>query len=57
MVEFSVDSLHKIKIGLHIAQGVCIFAAWCVTVALLTTTDTTIGRADGWYFALVSRPD
>lgn len=56
-MEFSVDSLHKLKIALHIVQAVFVFAAWCVEIALFTTVDTTIGKADGWYFGLVSCPD
>lgn len=53
-MDFSVDTLHKVKIAIHILQAALIFGAWCVEIALFTTDDTTIGKADGWYFALVS---
>ncbi|KAI9733504.1 MAG: hypothetical protein M1818_007252 [Claussenomyces sp. TS43310] len=51
MVELSADTLPKIKTGIHIAQAVFIFVAWCIMIAIFRS-DAHIGGAAGFYFGL-----
>jgi hypothetical protein len=48
------DSLQKIKNYTHAVQGVLIFLAWVLTIAVFTREGSSDGRT-GWYFGLVRR--
>lgn len=49
---FSIDNLQRLKLGVHIAQVVFIFAAWCIMIAFFRNT-VYIAPSANWYFALV----
>jgi len=43
--------MQKIKLGVHVAQAVLIFVAWCINIALFRSSASINGRV-GWYFGL-----
>lgn len=55
MYEFDPTHFQKIKIGVHIAQSVCIFVSWAIEIAVFKAKDSKIDGRPGWYFGLVSR--
>jgi hypothetical protein len=54
MYEFDPTHFQKIKIGVHIAQAVCIFVSWAIEIAVFKAKDSKIDGRPGWYFGLVS---
>lgn len=50
-MRLQLDQFGKIKSYIHIAQGVFLFLAWVLTIALFTRGGHTDGRV-GWYFGL-----
>lgn len=48
------DKLARIKNFVHAAQGVVLFFAWALTIAVFTRDGNSDGRT-GWYFGLVNR--
>jgi len=51
MVEFSAETLPKFKTGIHIAQAVFIFVAWCIMITVFRAAKS-IGAAAGFYFGM-----
>lgn len=52
-MQLPANVLQRSKNILHAIQGLLIFLAWAVTIAVFTKTGTTDGRSK-YFFALVS---
>jgi hypothetical protein len=47
----SLSTLQKVKTGVHVAQGIFIFVAACLTIAVFTTGGGQTDSRTKWYFA------
>ncbi|KAL9581798.1 MAG: hypothetical protein Q9203_005750 [Teloschistes exilis] len=52
-MQFSENFLQKLKTILHAIQGLIVFLAWAITIAIFTKPGSTDGRTK-FFFALVS---
>lgn len=56
MFEFEVHQFQKIKLAVHIVQGLFIFVSWAIEIAVFKAKDSVIDGRPGWYFGLVRIP-
>ena len=54
LIDLDPDTLPKLKLGLHVAQIVFTFVAWCLEIAVFTNKDAKITGRNGWTFGVVS---
>lgn len=52
-MEFNYSHIPRYKLGLHIAQILFAFTAWCLGIAVFRAEGAAVAGGNGWTFGVV----